>query len=492
LAELFNLQFYFSPFSQTVKFEPWSDFYSSQIDFTEKWDNSQEATYTYLGFTLEREIRHKYATDDKDKYLKQWSDNNTPYGSYLMELPNNFKKGRKEIANSLFAPTIERYREDNGLVATLRYDTDNDNNESLNFKPRLLYYEGKDTNKTFTISSGGVGRVTTETLSYFPRLAFREKASGASDWQSLAFDSTDTRQGLFESYYIQKYRCLYEGFLATYYLNLSATDVINDPLSKIIYLDESYWIINRIIDFDPINEKSTKVELLKLVEYNFPVTKSPQTAIDKITGVVFDPISYKPNRDLPSNPGFNISEAPSGFIQGESPFTGTTQGHDNQLPLRAETWGFGRGLLSYYNDQFILGKWNAPRADAVFQVGAGTTSGNRYNGFELIAGDAFEGRIADSRILTVEKGYAHYDNTGSVVVSPKMIAGQATTSGGGYAYLSFPNVFTSTPFVTALAVDYPGGHYISALNVTSGNADLYLSFESGIDGITLHYQITGT
>ena len=50
--------------------------------------------------------------------------------------------------------------------------------------------------------------------------------------------------------------------IRTVYFNLKIKDILNLNLQRLVYIDGVYYRINKIIDFSPAKNISTKVELL--------------------------------------------------------------------------------------------------------------------------------------------------------------------------------------------------------------------------------------
>ena len=50
--------------------------------------------------------------------------------------------------------------------------------------------------------------------------------------------------------------------IKTLYVNLKLSDVVNLDLRKLVYIDGYYYRLNRIIDYKPNNNQTTKVELV--------------------------------------------------------------------------------------------------------------------------------------------------------------------------------------------------------------------------------------
>ena len=43
-------------------------------------------------------------------------------------------------------------------------------------------------------------------------------------------------------------------------------DILTLDLSRLVYIDGVYWKINKIVDFSPAKNETTKVELIQWVE----------------------------------------------------------------------------------------------------------------------------------------------------------------------------------------------------------------------------------
>ena len=54
--------------------------------------------------------------------------------------------------------------------------------------------------------------------------------------------------------------------MRTTHIALNMTDIVNLDFSKLVYIDGVYWRINRIVDFQPNKNQSTKVELVEWMD----------------------------------------------------------------------------------------------------------------------------------------------------------------------------------------------------------------------------------
>lgn len=480
IADIFNIIAYYDPFSKLLKFEPYNDFYNGELNWSEKWNQTQEAQNTYLGDNLNREILHKYKDDETDFKLTKFGNQNEdiePYGSYLLELPRNYKKGRRTIENHLFAATVDYDLSQFGLsIPNIQWNTKDGTQYSggrsgMIPTNRILYYEGKNAAGNFKMNVGAGFQYSVQEYAYLPRLVFR--ARSGDTWQSLAMDTFDGKNGAFRTYFEPKYRNIWNGITSIYWLNLNERDIALRPLDKKIYLDGAWWLINQIIDFNPLNDEPTQVELIKLVNYTFDIPANNTPWIDIISGKKFDPVTHKPNNDLPSNGGFDVTQVSGEYIKPvDDDYYGVGFGQGNQAPNKSNSVQFGEGLKTYWSNQYQFGKYNETNSDAIFQVGGGTSASGRATAFEVVREQGqFSLNVGGDRVIN--DGW-HITTSGVKRSSYKQLTGSGTLAGDGTltiypthdATSSGTAIFNEITFASAMVINLNGG---------GGNADLHFN-----------------
>lgn len=319
VSHAFNLQFLTDTVSKTVEIEPFNDFYKNQneaIDWTDKVDFSQIQEDKWIETELSREIIFKYKTDSEDKVvedrgIKYWDSilDEYPYREFLS---NEFSVGQVIFENPFFAGTRNtRNKESNeGFVANAPYGAvlwgfcDNYNEGTIptggsgcrpekgyNFVPRLLNWErlqcpsvsssanilyatvqrwANEQNNIWAALSAGTWDIYPQATSFnrfdslVPVLTYNTLS--VIDDRNCAtggITSADPQKGLYQTYYQKQIEMMKKTpRLKTIYINLTLTDASNLDLRKLVYIDGSYYRINRIIDFQPNNNKTTKVELV--------------------------------------------------------------------------------------------------------------------------------------------------------------------------------------------------------------------------------------
>ena len=100
--------------------------------------------------------------------------------------------------------------------------------------------------------------------------------SVANNWDG----PTEPLKGLFQNYYQEMIEMAKDnGRVRTVYIDLKISDIVNLDFRKLVYMDGTYWRINKIIDYQPNNNHPTQVELVqhlfqsqKAATREFPVT----------------------------------------------------------------------------------------------------------------------------------------------------------------------------------------------------------------------------
>tara|TARA_A100001391_G_scaffold54750_3_gene33426 strand:- start:3935 stop:6586 length:2652 start_codon:yes stop_codon:yes gene_type:complete len=314
VAHLFNLQFYTDVNSKKVYVEPYNDFYndfSTAYNWSSKVDYQQPIEDRYeIG--LKEEIVFKYKNDSTDKYLEYLNtDENgnvllNPLFSYYQSLGRNFPKGKLTFENPLFAPTIQTWDNDvrdgtniNGvLIPAMWTEIVLENtigsesaafqpverpDKGFNYEPRIAYYHGLVQNPNNTnyqtrwsskeLNSAG-NPITFQNLVY-PRATFVDYED--SSFASLSYNdeiispprsgTSTTVKGLYSVYYKKMIQQLIKSpRIRTLNLNLKIKDVRNIDLRNLVMIDGQYYRINKIVDFSPAKNITTKVELIQWFE----------------------------------------------------------------------------------------------------------------------------------------------------------------------------------------------------------------------------------
>jgi len=313
IAHAFNLQMTTDESTKTINIEPFDTFYkpyADAIDWTYKLDRSKETSDKWLQSDLKRTLVFKYKNDSADSKVKnrgeQFFHKIEDEYPYKETLPNTFKKGDSTFENPFFAGTYNGKDQDTTFVvgvdtaySGVLWTEDFSVNElgrpvkGYDFLPRLLYwnkYSPSNSNifspkqavvQTWSSvtkvvkawsglpSSAGYGIYPQATMinrdsTISPNLAYGNVWVRDYDDDTGVYTSYQVGKGLYDTYY----RNMIEGLkrsprLRTVSVSLNTTDIVNLDFKKLVYIDGVYWRVNKIIDFKPNKNESTKVELIE-------------------------------------------------------------------------------------------------------------------------------------------------------------------------------------------------------------------------------------
>ena len=249
------------------------------IDWTDKVDMTNMFEVTPMG-DLNSKVYNYKSTPDNDHYNERYKLlYNETYGDLKLDVNNDFIRG-ENTTQIIFSDTVAvgSTLHDRVIPCFVEYDVNNlvTTVTDLSVKKpketniRLLHYSGlKSTNQNFLITS-----VDTTTVSYstYPFANHIDSATAPTldlNWSApieLSYTSiTYTNNNLFNKYW--------SGFIseitdansklisAMFYLK--PTDILTLDFKKLYLIDGNYFRLNKILDYDPLSNNLTKVELIK-------------------------------------------------------------------------------------------------------------------------------------------------------------------------------------------------------------------------------------
>ena len=318
LSQMFNLQFRTDPQAKKVYIEPFDDFFFGKadcVDWTNKIDFSTEIKDTFA-VGLHEEMVWEYKNDGSDGLMKfvnesfRESDSAYHFFNHIEDrdsLGDRYTKGTFKFTNQVFASTWSDWNADasgqggahpklmpviNKTHSIYGYGVQGlptRPDKITKYAPRIMKYRGNVqganhsnfvTTWNYQDSSGASGS------NYSPRATFVdwEDVSGGL-FNNLSFSDEIisppltnlevTVPGLYTLFWknmIEKYKA--NPRIRTYNVKLSIADMVNVDLRKLVYIDGSYWRINKIIDFAPAKNELTKVEFMEWTDqYPIPTRK---------------------------------------------------------------------------------------------------------------------------------------------------------------------------------------------------------------------------
>ena len=279
LLKMFNLIVYDNPdMENDLIIEPRDDFYFSRKkvkDWTYLLDYNKEITITPMSELDAKTYVYTYK-EDTDFYNKSYNEEfDDIYGTYEIDVDNDFSnvESKNEI---LFAPTPDASWGINNRIAPYFCDVQDDILKPKKVKPRILFYNGLKTTSNGMTILDFIGQPTSqgEYTTQYPYVGM---------WDDPVTPQHDLGFGLTKKIYYNSgffpVNTLVEQFHknslfdiidinsklmeASFYL--TPKDIAEFDFRDIILIDNAYWRVYKIKDFNPIgNEKTTSVILYKL------------------------------------------------------------------------------------------------------------------------------------------------------------------------------------------------------------------------------------
>lgn len=245
------------------------------LDWTDKWDYQRETEIVPMGELDFREYIFTYKTDG-DKFNKLYQDAfGEVYGQERILVDNDFIKNTKKN-ELIFAATPLVGNPTNTLVYPVMAAADGTNLKPMDCQIRCLYWGG--------IIYPGSGHYIVNASQPFPfydNLPYYPYAGHLDNPFNPTIDLCwDNPQLLYYNYpgilytnnnlYVRNYKQFIEQItdenskIVRMWMYLKASDIANFTFRKLVWVHDSWYIVNKIMDYDPQEIKSCRVELLRL------------------------------------------------------------------------------------------------------------------------------------------------------------------------------------------------------------------------------------
>lgn len=261
--------------SKKLNIETRDDFYSNGIvkDWTYKLDNSKPVEITPMGDLDFKTLKYSYK-EDKDYYNKKSLDNYAiTYGNRIIEIENDFLKNTNET-KVMFSPTPLVSDVGDDRVIPRIWEVDNNNVVSQKaFNIRLLYNGGtKTTIKPYQYVDSTVSTTTETSYLYAGHLD-----SVTAPTFDLSFDFPKelyydtliyTDANLYNLYHKKQIDEIADpdSKIVTANFHLTPKDIFELDFRNSFYFEGQYFRLNKIYDYNPIDESVTKCEFIKIKE----------------------------------------------------------------------------------------------------------------------------------------------------------------------------------------------------------------------------------
>lgn len=359
LIRRYNLYIQTDPDNPKVLiFDSRPDFYErgSVVDWTMKKDMSSTDEITLLSELQSKLMIWSYKADT-DNINKTYTDiTGDIYGQYKYYFDNDFVKGENKI-ESQFSPTPLVKTPFNAIVSAI-------DPEQPKVQPRIFYWGGlRNCDSWFWTYQDPITGATgsTESFTQYPYAGHfddpiepeidinfgNNKFYFYNDWSYI------TDNNMFNTYWSDYVRQIESGRLLTSYFYLDEYDIrfIKDNFYTKVFIVDSYYYVNKIIDYKPLSNGVTKVELIKIIDgLRWEPKQTNSVTTTKPDGWT------KPNFEAISLGKGNVFD--SGLIYGDNNISSGV--------VRTEYSGWSKTTL---NKNMIIGNNNRLSSDAGLILG---------------------------------------------------------------------------------------------------------------------------
>ena len=253
--------------------ESYNDYfnYGASIDWANKIDLEKPVDINPISMVDGKRYIFRYK-EDKDyynqKYLNKYAET---FGTRRIDITNDFKKEDK-INELIFSPTPNVANYTLSIAVPKIYKEQNGGNIVPNI--RMLYAGGvKNTGATWTYKQSGLADQTMTTYGYCghtddPITPTKDLNFGVLqeiyyNYVSAKFTTNNLYNRYHKNFILNV--TSKNSKVMTAYLWLSPLDIKTFSFRKKYFIDNAYYIVNKIIDYNPYETQSTKVELIKIL-----------------------------------------------------------------------------------------------------------------------------------------------------------------------------------------------------------------------------------
>jgi len=259
---------------------PYIDFYLNEsLDWSDKLDRSQEIRLKPMGELNARVFNFKFKQDDA-YYNKTYKEKyNEGYMDFTYDSEYEYAKDKDDL-EVIFASTINYAPNGQDKIVPALYKEGNFADESITSSNIRILQTKMLTVSHWDIKNTGGGNYQTN-IHQFPYAGMWEHPTvpdNGTYFQSLGWASpkeiyytitgTTVNYGLFNSFWSQYFAEITNpnSTILTAQFHLTSMDIRTLDFAKNILIDGTMWRINKIDGYDPLSEKPTKVELLKVID----------------------------------------------------------------------------------------------------------------------------------------------------------------------------------------------------------------------------------
>lgn len=239
------------------------EYYDSgaEVDWTEKLMKEREQDLIFLPDLTAKKLTLTYKQDKDSPNEVYFQMTNEVYGQQQYIFDNEYVKG-EEVKELLFSPTPVVATTFDAYVPAL-------NGEAPKTNIRILYDGGEQTCGSWDLieygTTGSLGNTTYPMLGHFDNalLPTFDINFGTNDYYYYS-PQTLTANNLYNLYWRRTVNQINVGKMLVAMFYLDEADIQSLKLNDKIRINNSWWNINRVIDYDANANTGTKVELISI------------------------------------------------------------------------------------------------------------------------------------------------------------------------------------------------------------------------------------
>jgi len=280
ICKMFNLYVYDDQFDdKKLIIKPYIDFYDgSTQDWSNKVDRSKAWSIKPMSELNSRYYQFKYKPDNdfyNENYRKRFNEG---YGDYIFDSEYQFANSTNST-EVIFSATPLYQATDTDKIYPAIYKKSNDNSaeDKMDFNIRILQAQKITGRTTWKIEDGTSNLGSLNAYGYAGHLQFNNALLPLNDInfgapKELFFTAESyPTTNLFNAYYSDYMAEIVDkdSKLLTCEALLNALDILQLDFSKMVWIDGVLFRINKVLNYNPMNYTTTKVELLKVIQKTF-------------------------------------------------------------------------------------------------------------------------------------------------------------------------------------------------------------------------------
>ena len=283
LLKMFNLYVVEDKFiAKKLIITPYIDFYLNEnIDWSSKLDRNQEIRLKPMGELNARVFNFKFKQDDAywNKIYKEKF--NEGYMDFTYDTEYEYAKDKDDL-EVIFSSTVNYAPngEEKIIPYLATYDPVNETQDIKASNIRILQTKMINVSSSWKLSTTS-GSTIQNSITRYPYSGMWEHPTvpdNGTYFQSLGWASpaeiyytitgTSVNYGLFNSFWSEYFAEITNpnSTIISASFWLTSMDIRTLDFAKNILIDGTMWRINKVDNYDPLSEKPTKVELLKVID----------------------------------------------------------------------------------------------------------------------------------------------------------------------------------------------------------------------------------